>query len=155
MVLVKGFEFGLNSLAVLAIQGYQKYISPHKGFCCAHRKLYGGNSCSQYVKNMIIQEGIWNAIPLSRQRFKDCRSANNILKSQRDSSRFGKNKKQKRKHRQQDSSSQCDMVYCDLPGELCDFGLEAIACEPECGDMGCLSDCSGLDCTVGACDCGW
>ncbi|GCL38531.1 hypothetical protein H6F47_13070 [Sphaerospermopsis sp. FACHB-1094] len=30
-----------RNISVSAISGYQKYLSPHKGFACAHRVLYG------------------------------------------------------------------------------------------------------------------
>jgi hypothetical protein len=36
------FDAALRQLAVASISGYQKHISPRKGFSCAHRVLYGG-----------------------------------------------------------------------------------------------------------------
>lgn len=57
------------------ITTYQKYLSPLKGFSCAHRVLHEGESCSQYVKQTILQRGLSDAWPDSRQRFRDCRSA--------------------------------------------------------------------------------
>ncbi|WP_338027215.1 membrane protein insertion efficiency factor YidD [Trichormus azollae] len=44
-------------MSVTAIAGYQIHISPHKGFQCAHRVLYGSESCSQYIKRVIAEEG--------------------------------------------------------------------------------------------------
>jgi putative component of membrane protein insertase Oxa1/YidC/SpoIIIJ protein YidD len=55
-------DSGLGQIATTAIGGYQKYVSPHKGFSCAHRLLYGGESCSQYVKGAIAQNGLSRAI---------------------------------------------------------------------------------------------
>ena len=72
-----------SGLAVTAISGYQKFISPHKGFACAHRVLYGCDSCSQYFKRVIAEEGILTAIANARGRFQECREANEILKSGR------------------------------------------------------------------------
>ncbi|MBD2316868.1 membrane protein insertion efficiency factor YidD [Phormidium tenue] len=72
-----------RGLAVTAISGYQKFISPHKGFSCAHRVLYGCDSCSQYFKRVIAEEGIIQAIANAKGRFQECREANEILKSRR------------------------------------------------------------------------
>jgi putative component of membrane protein insertase Oxa1/YidC/SpoIIIJ protein YidD len=72
-----------RGLAVTVIRGYQKFISPHKGFSCAHRVLYGCDSCSQYFKRVIAEEGILTAIANAKGRFQECREANEILKSRR------------------------------------------------------------------------
>lgn len=62
---------------------YQKQISPHKGFSCAHRVLQGGESCSQFVKHAILTHGLGDAIPLIRQRFQACKAANQTLMARR------------------------------------------------------------------------
>ncbi|MBD2542477.1 membrane protein insertion efficiency factor YidD [Planktothricoides raciborskii] len=62
-----------------SIAVYQRYLSPLKGYSCAHRVLYGGESCSQYVKRMILERGLVDAVFYSRQRFQDCKSAYFIL----------------------------------------------------------------------------
>jgi putative component of membrane protein insertase Oxa1/YidC/SpoIIIJ protein YidD len=72
-----------RSLAVTAITGYQKFISPHKGFACAHRVLYGTESCSQYFKRVIASEGIFTAIANAKGRFQECRDASESLKQRR------------------------------------------------------------------------
>ena len=72
-----------RGLAVTVIRGYQRFISPHKGFSCAHRVLYGCDSCSQYFKRVIAEEGILTAIANAKGRFQECREANEILKSRR------------------------------------------------------------------------
>ncbi|MEE3718238.1 membrane protein insertion efficiency factor YidD [Tumidithrix elongata RA019] len=72
-----------RKIAVTSIAGYQRYISPHKGFSCAHRILHGGESCSQFVKRVIIEEGVMTAVKASRQRFQACKEANQILKARR------------------------------------------------------------------------
>ncbi len=43
----------IDSLAIAAITGYQRYLSPYKGFRCAHRVLHQGESCSQYSANCL------------------------------------------------------------------------------------------------------
>jgi len=65
------------------ITSYQKHISPKKGFSCAHRVLHGGESCSQYIKRIILKQGLLGAIPLSRQRLQACKAANQVLKARR------------------------------------------------------------------------
>jgi putative component of membrane protein insertase Oxa1/YidC/SpoIIIJ protein YidD len=77
------FNTASRGLAVTAISGYQKFISPHKGFSCAHRVLYGCESCSQYFKQVIAEEGIITAIANAKGRFQECREANEILKERR------------------------------------------------------------------------
>jgi putative component of membrane protein insertase Oxa1/YidC/SpoIIIJ protein YidD len=72
-----------RKITVGAIAGYQRYISPHKGFSCAHRILYGGESCSQFVKRVIIEAGVLTAVKASRQRFQSCKESNRILKARR------------------------------------------------------------------------
>lgn len=47
-----------RSICVVRISAYQKYLSPHKGFACADRVLYQGESCSQYIKTLVAHEGI-------------------------------------------------------------------------------------------------
>ncbi|HLP92045.1 MAG TPA: membrane protein insertion efficiency factor YidD [Nostocaceae cyanobacterium] len=72
-----------RKIGVAAITGYQKHFSPHKGFSCAHRLLYGGESCSQYIKRVLATEGFKAALVNSRQRFKACKQANQILRMRR------------------------------------------------------------------------
>ena len=67
----------------LLISGYQKYLSPLKGFSCAHRVWHRGESCSQYTKRTIADRGLIAAIPLVRARFGECKIANERLKQWR------------------------------------------------------------------------
>ncbi|MBD2430048.1 MULTISPECIES: membrane protein insertion efficiency factor YidD [Fischerella] len=68
-----------RKISIIAITGYQKYISPHKGFACAHRVLYGGESCSGYIKRVIATEGLQAGLLMSRDRFAACKQASQIL----------------------------------------------------------------------------
>ncbi len=77
------FNQAARGLAVTAISGYQKFLSPHKGFACAHRVLYGCESCSQYFKRVITEEGIFTAIANAKGRFQECRAANEMIKKRR------------------------------------------------------------------------
>jgi putative component of membrane protein insertase Oxa1/YidC/SpoIIIJ protein YidD len=99
----------VNGTAITAIGAYQKYISPKKGFSCAHRLLYGGESCSQYIKRMVVEHGLKSSIPIARLRFAECKVANVILRAER---------KEKRRR----------------GGWNCDCEPD---CEPDCGDCDC------------------
>jgi putative component of membrane protein insertase Oxa1/YidC/SpoIIIJ protein YidD len=46
------------SLAIAAIAFYQSWISPIKGFRCAHRAHRGGLSCSEFGKQIIRSHGV-------------------------------------------------------------------------------------------------
>jgi putative component of membrane protein insertase Oxa1/YidC/SpoIIIJ protein YidD len=62
-------------MAVAAIGGYQRYLSPWKGFVCAHRAVHGGASCSQYVKRVFATEGAMTGLRSILPRFRACREA--------------------------------------------------------------------------------
>ncbi len=72
--------FTRQATAVL-ITGYQKHLSPRKGFSCAYRVLHRSESCSQYTKRTILEGGIQQAMPLIQQRFQACKQANQTLKA--------------------------------------------------------------------------
>jgi putative component of membrane protein insertase Oxa1/YidC/SpoIIIJ protein YidD len=40
-------DFATQNIVISFIEGYQNYISPYNGFCCAHRALHHGASCSE------------------------------------------------------------------------------------------------------------
>lgn len=63
----------------LSITGYQRYVSPYKGFRCAHRALHGGESCSAYGKRAIQEVGVRAGMALLRERFAERRAANTTL----------------------------------------------------------------------------
>lgn len=130
----------VRQIATTSIAAYQQYISPHKGFACAHRLLKGGESCSEYIKQAIAQEGFLAALAISRQRFAACREANQILKARYRSSSSHDDpdaKREKSRNRSNDCADACPDTSC---AEGAIVGCEAIDCS------------SGLDC--GASDCG-
>lgn len=90
----------LNTLtqqtAVFSINAYQKYLSPKKGFQCSHRLLYGGRSCSDYVKELFLEQDLSKIVGMTRQRFTECAKASQELKKL-------------------ESSSGCIIVPCCLP----------------------------------------
>jgi putative component of membrane protein insertase Oxa1/YidC/SpoIIIJ protein YidD len=73
----------LSRLAATTIRGYQRWISPYKGFRCSHRVLHGGHSCSEFARLAILEHGITEAWPGIRQQFRECRAAFLDLRQQR------------------------------------------------------------------------
>jgi len=141
-----GLQKVINNFADFAIRDYQRYISPHKGFSCAHSKLYGEASCSTYFRQSLATEGLSKTLELFPDRLTECHKAGVILRSQRFGSKKegeGKNKKISNTEESNcgfDTSGCCDFSYCDTNHNgSCDGG-----------------DCSGCDgggCDVGGCDC--
>lgn len=60
------------SAAVAAIGAYQRYVSPYKGFCCAHRARTGHASCSQFARRAIERCGLLAGLWLLRRRLQAC-----------------------------------------------------------------------------------
>ena len=58
--------------ALRAIRGYQRHLSPHKGFCCAHRAATGGDSCSAHGCRVIARCGLRKGLRLLRRRLHAC-----------------------------------------------------------------------------------
>ncbi len=79
-------EYPRNFILV-SIEWYQVYLSPRKGFCCAHRVLHGTDSCSEWIKRLVLRVGVIRAVPLSIRRFRSCNEAYEIL-----SQNYSKNK---------------------------------------------------------------
>jgi putative component of membrane protein insertase Oxa1/YidC/SpoIIIJ protein YidD len=75
-----GLQRWINGFVDWAIGQYQRYLSPRKGFTCAHRKLHGGASCSGYFRELVTTEGFTQSIQPFQQRLVDCRKANDQLR---------------------------------------------------------------------------
>ncbi len=75
----------MNSVVLALIEFYQRFISPKKGFHCAHHVLHKGDTCSNAVKKLVISKGLSQAWPHIKLRFGECREAYSQLQcSQRD-----------------------------------------------------------------------
>ena len=88
-------DFAARTIAVNCIEGYQRYISPYKGFCCAHRAVHDGASCSEWAKRAVNKVGVWGAFPLIIRRFKACQAAYKSLVQQSTSTEEGNEKEKK------------------------------------------------------------
>lgn len=74
---------GIDRWALAMIAFYQHHLSPHKGFCCAHRVWHGGLSCSESARQAIAMLGFWRALPGIRDRLRACRAAASHLANRR------------------------------------------------------------------------
>jgi len=65
----------MSRLSIIAINIYQKYVSPHKGYRCAHHVLHDGGTCSQWMKSSIYEHGLMASVIPFRNRLHECRMA--------------------------------------------------------------------------------
>lgn len=80
---VSTIELFASRTALASLNSYQKYLSPRKGFSCPHRLLYGKESCSDYLKGILMKQDLKTAIQMAPQRFKACKMAAQTLPSQK------------------------------------------------------------------------
>ncbi|MGB7444313.1 MAG: membrane protein insertion efficiency factor YidD [Coleofasciculaceae cyanobacterium] len=81
-MLASTIESFATQTAIASLKTYQKHLSPRKGFSCPHRLLYGGESCSDYVKRTLLSEQkLSAAIKMAPQRFKACKFAAQTLQT--------------------------------------------------------------------------
>lgn len=128
--------------AVIAINGYQRYISPHKGFCCAYRVVTGEDSCSEYVKKTIIRKGFFRSLTEIRNRFQDCKESARYINKAKEAEASNKQKED------DDSPSDgaciaAETVAC-LPTSCAEASLSSAA-----GTLGGIASggCDGCACT--------
>jgi putative component of membrane protein insertase Oxa1/YidC/SpoIIIJ protein YidD len=62
-------------LAYKVVRGYQRYISPYKGFRCAHYQLHRETSCSGHFRDLLSQYELSGALRLFPRRLVECRDA--------------------------------------------------------------------------------
>lgn len=135
-----------------AIGLYQRHLSPHKGFSCAHRIYHGGSSCSQYCKEAILELGPIGAWSQMRRRFRDCKvaarsiQASRMMLSQGDRSQDGGNG--------QDGDQRRGQQSCPLDGCGARDCRRADFCQPDCLILGCEALSWSDGCDLGALDCG-
>jgi putative component of membrane protein insertase Oxa1/YidC/SpoIIIJ protein YidD len=69
----------IKKVIITLIEIYQKYISPHKGYCCAYRVYHGDLSCSEYAKKSLQSKKLYLAMKDIRSRFYACKDAKNYI----------------------------------------------------------------------------
>lgn len=65
----------MRTLAIAAIGGYQRFVSPHKGFCCAYRANTGHDSCSDFAIRALRRVGLLDGLRLTKRRLACCRQS--------------------------------------------------------------------------------
>jgi putative component of membrane protein insertase Oxa1/YidC/SpoIIIJ protein YidD len=73
----------IGKLAVVLIRGYQRYLSPFKGYSCAHRVKHGGESCSEYARKVFTDVGWRVGLVRLKARFHACSAASRALRADR------------------------------------------------------------------------
>jgi putative component of membrane protein insertase Oxa1/YidC/SpoIIIJ protein YidD len=149
---------------------YQKHISPHKGFSCAYRVMSHGESCSQYTKRLILEQGLGRSLPLIRERFQACKAASQTLKARRQHCRTiqsenseennemdvpdagqepADDRARQPKNNGRSSGSRSVTNSADTSNFCADSSCDSLYC----ADLGCDAiDCTSVEC--GAIDCG-
>ena len=128
----------LRSVVLLGVGFYQRYLSPHKGFSCAHKRLYGGTSCSEYFRLAVQHRDLSDSIPLFQKRLRACKGASLSLNA----SMPNQQRRRKKRDSCADYESSCfPLDDCDLCELGCDFGSDCDVL----GDIGDFIDCSGCD----------
>lgn len=116
--------------ATKAIVGYQRFISPYKGFCCAFRHQTGRHSCSEYARRLVSRRGALALLHGLPRQFARCKAAYATIAAQQredDDERLARNRRLWLDY------CYCDCAPCDVPvPRSCD---------------------SPIDCDVGPCDC--
>jgi len=118
-----------RTLALAAIRGYQRWLSPLKGYSCAFRVATCGESCSRYGYRVIARFGLRRGLGLLDRRLALCGHVHGRMRPAAPAA------PPMMRYRQQ---GHCD-VPCDSPG--CDG--------PGCHGHGCHGHGLGK-----ACDCG-
>ncbi|HHU38454.1 MAG TPA: membrane protein insertion efficiency factor YidD [Propionibacterium sp.] len=67
-------------LADAAIGGYQRHLSPRKGYQCAHGALHGGDTCSAAVRRIVRERGVLGGLRPTVAQFVACYQAAALLK---------------------------------------------------------------------------
>ncbi len=129
-------------LALAAIRGYQRWLSPRKGFCCAFRAATGGESCSSYGYRVIERFGLGRGLGLLDRRLALCGHVHRRARPAAPPAPAPMMRYRQHGH----CDVPCDSPGCDGPGchghglgKACDCGSDAL-------DI--------LDCASDARDCG-
>jgi putative component of membrane protein insertase Oxa1/YidC/SpoIIIJ protein YidD len=116
----------MRRVVLAAIAGYQRHISPHKGFCCAYRAHTGHKSCSVLGFRAVRRFGVLTGLAILKRRTYLCGVAHR---------RFSK-PRSRSLHSQQG--------FCDIG---CDFPCDV----PSLDSCSSLSDFASC-CDCGSCD---
>ena len=143
----------MKVLALAAIRGYQRWISPHKGFCCALRAITGADSCSAYGYHVIERFGLRRGLGLLGRRLELCGHVHRSAAPDARPLPPSPAVRNPWRHKEQGhcdvpcDSPGCDSPGCDLPDLSCHGGHGSRACA--CGEN--LLDLANCGCDIGDC----
>lgn len=127
----------LNWMSVCLIRAYRRFVSPYKGFRCAHHVLHGEGSCSAFGLAVFQTHSFGRALALLRVRFRDCRQAYGVLTSEDASDQPPEPRGRKRSNTGTGALARnWDACACDALSAL---------------DCGSALPCDTLSCDIGAC----
>lgn len=118
----------MNKLILLFIGLYQTYISPYKGYRCAHGVYYQGDSCSGAIKKIIQRRGVVKGYKDIRSQFQRCHIAYEMIQDEKD-----------KKRRKKDNAC-CDVI--EIPFEVVRCIPKKWCKGPDLGDCDLPCDCS-------------
>ncbi|MEO0864779.1 MAG: membrane protein insertion efficiency factor YidD [Pseudomonadota bacterium] len=139
----------LGRVALGGIWAYQRYLSPRKGYACAHRVAHGGTGCSGYAKQLIRDRGLIAALPGIRARFAACKRTAQQMHADREEQQ---DKDRRRKRRREHWFDTCATGFCGA--SLVPCGSSANTSPTETGSSTCTHCSNPLDGCDGcsACD---
>lgn len=125
---------------LFSISFYQKYISPHKGYHCAHASWHQDVSCSQYGKIVIAREGVVGGLRLLDGRFAECKMAAVKIDSAKSVCQSGRNCEHKCCGKYSSDQSRRP-IDCNEACDNCDFFCNSDStycgkCNNKCGECG-------------------
>jgi putative component of membrane protein insertase Oxa1/YidC/SpoIIIJ protein YidD len=122
----------MSNIAVGTIKLYRRYLSPHKGFRCAHNALHASGSCSDFGLRAFRRYDLGSAVASMNARFNACRTAHTVLMAgptPDDEARWDKERAIDRANRQEARKFQ----FGDCPGSAWLPGFCSRA-GPGCGE---------------------
>lgn len=105
----------MKALALAAIRGYQRCLSPLKGFSCAFRMFTGADSCSAYGYRVIERFGLRRGLGLLDRRLALC----GHVHRRRHAAHAATPQHPRRRRQQGFCDLPCDGPDCDLHGCFC------------------------------------
>jgi putative component of membrane protein insertase Oxa1/YidC/SpoIIIJ protein YidD len=128
----------VKGLALAAIRGYQRWISPYKGYRCALCAITGGDSCSAYGYLVIERFGLRRGLGLLDRRLELCGHVHRKAAAAAVAPLSRPRVRNPWRHKEQGVCDvPCDSPGCDLPDLPCHGGRGCAAA----GDLLDLVDC--------------
>jgi putative component of membrane protein insertase Oxa1/YidC/SpoIIIJ protein YidD len=101
------------------IVGYQRYVSPWKGYRCAYRAAHGGPSCSEFARRLVLRGGIWRMVRMMPARFAQCHQAAWAFASMHDPDLDEPGEKPTAEPPQLPGREECALSLAEIPCQCC------------------------------------